>query len=128
MLKPGIKSRNKFNMSKKNYILERKLSHHFNNIYINDNKEQNSSNNSSKKEFDNELLIKSLKKKSKKKNNLKDLLFNKRNINTNTNKERKNLIISKSKKNDYFSAIISRLRCSMPSYCSSPLSSVRHGR
>ena len=99
MLKPGIKSRNKFNMSKKNYILERKLSHHFNNIYINDNKEQNSSNNSSKKEFDNELLIKSLKKKSKKKNNLKDLLFNKRNINTNTNKERKNLIISKSKKN-----------------------------
>ena len=98
MLSPRIKNRNKFKMSNKNYLLERKLSHQFNIIYTNDNKEQNSSNNSSNREFD-DLLIKSLKKNSKKKNNLKDLLFNKRNINITSNKETKNLVNSKSKKN-----------------------------
>ena len=57
MLSPRIKNRNKFKMSNKNYLLERKLSHQFNIIYTNDNKEQNSSNNSSNREFD-DLLIK----------------------------------------------------------------------
>ena len=99
MLKPGIKNRNKFNISKKDYLLERKLSHQFNIIYTNDNKDQNSSNFSSNREFDNDLLIKSLKKNSKKKNNLKDLLFNKRPINTTINKEKINLVDYKCKKN-----------------------------
>jgi len=98
MLKPGIKNRNKFNMPKKNYVLERKISHQFNIIYTSDNKEQNSSNNSSNKEFDNDLLIRSLKKNSKKKNNLKDLLFNKRNINITTSKEKINKADSNIKK------------------------------
>lgn len=96
MLRPYTKNKNKFNISNKKYFLERKLSPQFNIVYTNDNKNQNSSDDS---EFVNGILIKSLKKYSKKKHNLKDLLFNKRNVNITTSKERIKVADKKSKKN-----------------------------